>query len=128
LRYGKLPRFINLNLPSAYPPPRCTRASASDRLRRSGHHGHPDMDLAPQAKPCPSPATTASAAGTFALAPCANGQPLMASMQRTAPAPRAPVPLFRPQERNPEDVVTPRVVITISLDIFTIFQKYSVLA
>jgi hypothetical protein len=40
-----------------------------------------------------------------------------------APAPRAPVPLFWPQEGNREIDLTPRVVITISLDILRFFKN-----
>jgi hypothetical protein len=84
-----------------YPPPRCTAASASDSLRRSGHHRH----LGPgPGTPSPSPAPRQprrSPPPHAVLATDVNGQPLATSMRPAAPARRAHVPLFWPQEGKP---------------------------
>jgi hypothetical protein len=62
------------SIPAVYPPPRCTRASALDMLRRSGHHGHPrHRPGTPNPRPAPLTATTDSDTGTSPWPPEPTG-------------------------------------------------------
>jgi hypothetical protein len=96
-------------------------SSGSNRLRRSGHHGRPDLDRHPSSSPAPRQPRR-SRLWDPALAPGANGQPLTTSMQPTAPLPCAPVPLFRPREANPETGLLPPLSYMLGPDITSKFQ------